>query len=243
MPVGDDAVVPGKLAAPPTKNLKRNFVVVGLGCGAGFWRRSRLAWPRFASPFGAFSCASAGAGRTAAKQLHRFADHAQFAPLLSALFVVPGVQLETAFDKNRPAFFQIFASDFCEPRPENDVDIRDFFAFFAAVEGVLTINSNAEVANGAAFGGITHFGIARQISEENDFIKTGHAPGLSDLFRTRQLFRRLFLPLLFFALRAQPLVMLAVHFRIEFEFGTQLGDQLRISVENKVHIKSGVEWT
>src|SRR5438876_5428606 len=241
MPVGDDAVVPGKLAAPPTKNLKRNFVVVGLGCGAGFWRRSRLAWPRFASAFGTFSCASAGAGRTAAKQLHRFADHAQLAPLLSALFVVPGVQLETAFDKNRPAFFQIFAGDFREPRPEDNIDIRDFFAFFAAIEGVLTVNGDAEVANGAAFGGITHFGIARQISEENNFIETGHPPVLADLLGTRQLFRRLFLPLLLFGLLAQALVVLTVTFRFELTFGTQFRNQLRICVENEVYIKTGIK--
>src|SRR5207248_5087871 len=146
---------PGKPTASPTKNLKRNFVVVRLGCGAGFRRRSRFTRTRFSRAFGAFRCATACAGRTTAKQLHRFANHAQLAPLLSALFVVPGVQLETAFDKNRPAFFQIFAGDFREPRPEDNIDIRDFFAFFAAVEGVLTVNGDAEVANGAAFGGIT----------------------------------------------------------------------------------------
>src|SRR5207237_4863989 len=178
--------------------LKRDFVVVRLGCGARFRRWSRFTRTRFLCAFGAFSCTTACAGRTAAEQLHRFADHAQLASLLPALFVVPCVQLETAFDKNRPAFLKILAGDFCEPRPKDNIDIRDFFAFLAAVEGVLTINGNAEVANGAAFGGVTHFWIARQVSEENDFIETGHAQGLSDLFGTRQLFRRLFLPLLFF---------------------------------------------
>src|SRR5207244_9473091 len=134
----------------------------------------------------------------------RFANHAEFASLLPALFVVPCIQLEPAFDENGTTLLQIFARDFGEPRPEDDIDIRDFFAFFAAVEGVLTINSNAEVANGAAFGGITHFGIARQISEENDFIKTGHAPVLADLLGTRQLFCRLFCSLLLFGLLLSP---------------------------------------
>src|SRR5205814_304989 len=173
---------------------------------------------RFSAGFGAFRRATTRAGRTTAKQLHGFANYAQLAPLLPALFVVPCVQLKTAFDKNRPAFLQIFAGDFGKPRPEDNIDIGDFFAFLAAVESVLTINSNAEVANGAAFGGITHFGIARQISEENDFIETGHAPVLADLLGTRQLFRRLFLPLLLFGLLAQPLVMLTVNFRVELKF-------------------------
>src|SRR5438270_13441797 len=41
--------------------------------------------------FGAFRCATACAGRSTAKQLLRLADHVQFAPLLSAFFVVHGV--------------------------------------------------------------------------------------------------------------------------------------------------------
>src|SRR5207248_3031810 len=140
----------GKLTASPTKNLKRNLVVVRLGWGAGFRWRSRFTRTRFSSCFGAFRRAPARAGRTTAKQLHGFANYAQLAPLLPALFVVPCVQLKTAFDKNRPAFLQIFAGDFGKPRPEHNIDIGDFFAFLATVESVLTINSNAEVANGAA---------------------------------------------------------------------------------------------
>src|SRR6202011_3406201 len=151
----------------------------------------RLAWARFTT------FTATRAWWAAAKKLHGFADHPQLASLLSTLFVVPRVELKTAFDENRPTFLQIFAGDLSEPRPEDHIDIGDFFAFFAAVEGVLTIDGNAEVAHGAAFGGVTHFGIARQVSEENDFIETGHAPVLPDLLGTRQLFRRLFLPLLF----------------------------------------------
>src|SRR6202011_4377031 len=83
------------------RSLKRNFVVVRLGCGAGFRRRSRFTRTGFSSGFGAFSWSAARAGRTTAEQLHRFADHAQFTPLLPALFIVPRIQLETAFDKNR----------------------------------------------------------------------------------------------------------------------------------------------
>src|SRR5262249_35866269 len=72
-------------------------------------------------------------------------------------------------------------------------------------------------------------------------IETGHAPGLSDLFRARQLFRRLFLTLFLLRLFAQALVMLAVNFRVEFELRFQFVDQLRVGVKNKVHVKAGVE--
>src|SRR2546430_15906504 len=82
---------------------KRNFVFVRFGAGSSFWWRSCFAcWTRFA----AFTTAASSCpGRTATEQLHRFADHAQLASFLSALFIVPSVELETAFDKNRATFF------------------------------------------------------------------------------------------------------------------------------------------
>src|SRR5207302_10582318 len=114
------------------RNLKWNFVVVGLCRCPGFRWRSRFTRTRFSSTFGAFTRATACTGRTA-EQLHRFADHPQLAPLLCALFVVPSIQLETAFDENRPALLQIFAGDFSKTRPEDNIDNCDFFAFFTAV--------------------------------------------------------------------------------------------------------------
>src|SRR5438105_8760623 len=36
--------------------------------------------------------------------------------------------------------------------------------------------------------------------------------------------------------------MLPVNFRVEFEFRAQFGNQLRVSLKNKVHIKSAVQF-
>src|SRR4029077_18576014 len=84
---------------------KRNFVFVSLGSRSGFRRCNWLAGAPLAITLVA-ATSSATAARTA-QHLHRFADHFQFAPLLSGLFVVPGVELEPALNKNRPPFFQI----------------------------------------------------------------------------------------------------------------------------------------
>ena len=97
--------------------------------------------------------------------LHRLADDAELAPLLAALLVVPGVELQPAFDENRAALFQIFAGDFREARPEDDVDEGDFFALFAVFEGVLPIDRKAEIADRAAFGRVADFGVAREVPE------------------------------------------------------------------------------
>ena len=35
--------------------------------------------------------------------------------------------------------------------------------------------------------------------------------------------------------------MLTINFRIEFEFRTQLRDQLRIGLEDKIHVEAGIE--
>src|SRR5205085_8888197 len=91
--------------------LKRNFVVVRLA-GLRLWWWSCFCRSRFA----AFAC-GACAGRSTTEKLHRLTDHAQFAALLPALFIVPGVELETAFYENWTALLQIFAGDFREPRP------------------------------------------------------------------------------------------------------------------------------
>src|SRR5204863_408239 len=80
---------------------------------------------------------------------------------------------------------------------------------------------------------ITHFGIAGQISKQNDFIKTGHASFLAKLLFGRDLFRRLFR---LFTFWLQPLKMLAINFGIEFEFRPQFRNQLRIGFENEIYI-------
>src|SRR5438046_1408737 len=71
--------------------------------------------------------------------------------------------------------------------------------------------------------------------EQYDFVEAGHAPVIAKLFRFRQLFRRLLL------LFREALVVLTIDFRIKFKFGTQLRNELRIGVKNKVHVRAGIK--
>src|SRR5205814_10675123 len=105
-----------------------------------------------------------------------------------------------------------------------NIAIGDFFAFFAAVECVLAIDRQTEIANRAALGCVTHLRIAREISEEDDFVKAGHALVIANLFVSRQLFPRKLSGLFFLGLGAQSLVMLAIDFGIELKFRAQFRD-------------------
>src|SRR6266446_6758898 len=111
---------------------ERNFVLVRLGRCGGFRRNCGwfAAGARLSIFIGRF-CGTArpGATRPAAEQLHRFANDAKPGSFLPSLLVVPGVHLQTAFDENRPALFQIFARDLGQPRPKDNIVICLLFPF------------------------------------------------------------------------------------------------------------------
>src|SRR5271166_3936770 len=67
------------------------------------------------------------------QQLHRFSDYPQARSLLAGLLVVPGVKLESPLDKNRFPFFEVFAADLCQARPERYIDKGNFLLFFAII--------------------------------------------------------------------------------------------------------------
>ena len=75
---------------------------------------------------------------------------------LTRLFVIPGVELEAAFDENRAALFQILTRDFGGAAPESHIDEGDFFALLAVIERVLPIHGDAEIGDRAAFRRVTH---------------------------------------------------------------------------------------
>src|SRR5207253_8842636 len=136
---------------------------VRLGSRSGF---RRCNW--FASAPSAIALIAAISSATTARtsqHLHRFADHLELAPLLSRLFVVPGIELEPALNKNRPPFFQIFTGDFRRAPPEGDNHKRDLLAFLAVLQRVLPIHRNSKICHCASLWRITHFGLAGQISK------------------------------------------------------------------------------
>src|SRR5713101_1195462 len=99
-------------------NSERNFVLVRLGRCGGFRRSCRwfAAGTRLSIFIGRLrGTARPGTTRSAAEQLHRFANDAKSGSFLPSLLVVPGVHLQTAFDENGAALFQIFARDLGQP--------------------------------------------------------------------------------------------------------------------------------
>src|SRR5438046_9524835 len=120
---------------------KWSFVFVRLGSRSGFRRRAWFAGAPSAIPLIA-AISSTTAARTS-EHLHRFADYLQLAPLLSRLFVVPGIELEPALNKNRPPFFQIFTGNFRRPSPESDLHKSDLLAFLACLQPVFHFDCNS----------------------------------------------------------------------------------------------------
>src|SRR4029453_9210425 len=175
------------------------------------------------------------AWRSTSEQLHVLSHHAQTRSLLSGLLVVPRVHLEPSFDENRSAFFQVLAGNLRCSSPEGDIDKRDFLALFAAVSRVSPIYCDAEIADGASFGRVTHFRITRDISKQQNFVEVRHVALIAKSFRFCPLFWPLPLVLL------EPLVMLAVNVRIQFEFGPQPHDRLRIGVQDEVDVITSIE--
>jgi len=184
--------------------LEGNLVFVWL------WARRLFRW-RTRLP--AFSARVASTWGSTSEQLHVLGHHAQACSLLAGLFVVPRIHLQPPFNENRSAFFQVLASHLRCSSPESDIDKRDFLAFFTAVSGVSPIHRDAQIADGAALRSVTHFWITRYVSKQENFVEVRHMPLIAKSFRFCHFFRRLLLGLL------EPLVVLAVNFRIQFEFG------------------------
>src|SRR4029077_20442722 len=209
------------------ETLKRNFVFVRFGRRRLFRRCTGLS---------AFSGRLAPAWRATSEQLHVVGDYAQSRSLLSGLLIVPRIHLEPTFDKNRSAFFQILAGNLGRSSPERDIDKRDFLALFTAVSRISSIYGDAEIANGTAFGRVTHFRITCDISKQKNFVEVRHVALIAKSFRFCHFFwRRLLLVLL------ESLVMLAVNIRIQFEFGPQPHNQLRIGVYDEVYVIAGIQ--
>src|SRR4029077_5142014 len=117
-------------------SLERNLVVVRLRratLGRRCTARTGAARSRTAARklFPAAFVATTATARTSPQHLHHFADDLELAAFLARLLVVPGIQLKRAFDKNRPAFLEVFAGYFRRATPERDVNESDFFTFLS----------------------------------------------------------------------------------------------------------------
>lgn len=111
----------------------------------------------------------------AAEELDAFGDDAELALFLAVGF--PLVELEPAFDEDGASFLEVFLAGLGLPSPDDDVDVADFLAVLPVIGAVDAVDGDAEVANGRAFGGVTHFGVAGEVTHEHYFIEVGHKAG------------------------------------------------------------------
>ena len=80
-------------------------------------------------------------------------------------------------------FFEIFAGHFRSAAPERDVDEGDFFTLSPRCRAVyMPIDRDSEIGDRAALRRVTHLGVAREVSEQENFIETGHAASSSGVY-------------------------------------------------------------
>ena len=103
-----------------------------------------------------------------------FQHDAEFAFLLAALLVLPGIVAQPAFDQNRAALFQILADGFGGFAESIHVHKGHLFLHFAGFAFPLAVAGDAETRNGRALGRVTQFGIAGQVAGKDDFVEAGH---------------------------------------------------------------------
>jgi len=110
---------------------------------------------------------------TVAEELHVFTDDFQLVALLT-VFVLPGVELETAFDIDGPSFAEVLLGQFGLFAPEGDIDKGGFFLALPIVVLKIAIDGQTDVCHGSAFGGEANLGVAGEVPDQHDFVQIGH---------------------------------------------------------------------
>lgn len=129
------------------------------------------------SGFVALMLASTGRGGPSgatAQELQVLTHYLHATPLLATGLVFPSVHTKAALDVNRTAFLGILTGYLGEASPEFDINKCRLLAFLTVVEGVIAVDGQANVRNGAAFRGKLDFGVACDVSDEDDFVDVGH---------------------------------------------------------------------
>ena len=113
-------------------------------------------------------------GFAAGEELQVFADDFQFAAFLTGGLVIPGVEIQTAFDVNRIALCQVLLRKLCLAAPERDIDEGGFLLFLALFVFPDAVDREAEFGDGGSFGRVAQFGIPCEIPDEHDFVEICH---------------------------------------------------------------------
>jgi hypothetical protein len=110
--------------------------------------------------------------------LHTFSDNPQPGAFLAGLLIVPGIELEAAFNKDWPALLKILVGDFCQAGPQHHVHVGNLFATFPFLSIQHAINGKANIGNSRAFGCVPDFRVSGKISNEKDAVQICHKPAI-----------------------------------------------------------------
>ena len=121
----------------------------------------------------ALAATTTAAAITVAEELHVFTDDFQLVALLT-VFVLPGVELETAFDIDGPSFAEVLLGQFGLFAPEGDIDKGGFFLALPIVVLKIAIDGQTDVCHGSAFGGEANLRVAGEVPDQHDFVQIGH---------------------------------------------------------------------
>src|SRR5215216_1843144 len=106
-----------------------------------------------------------------------FAEHHHFVgddfhtSVLDAFLVIPAPGLQTSFNVHLLAFVEILFADLCQVAPGNNVEPFCFVVTFA-IHGVpRTADRYREGCDGPPRGGVAHFGVTSQMTNDLYFVK------------------------------------------------------------------------
>jgi hypothetical protein len=156
----------GAYAVAP-RVLERNLFVVFLHLGRG---RARAA----GRPAG-LAVAAAGTAVVAllVEHLHLTGDDFRPILLLTALFVVPTLRADRAFDVDELSLLQILATDLAETIPGDDVVPLGAFLLLTVAIGESLVGGDCEFDDGLACGCGPDLRILAEAADQNDFIDHG----------------------------------------------------------------------
>jgi len=105
-----------------------------------------------------------------AEKLDGFGHDLHFGAFLAGFLVVPGVELEASFHKERLPLFAVFADDLSHAPVGFEVHEGHFLAFLSALRGEIAVHGERETGNGGAFRRVLDFRVTSEVPDEHDFV-------------------------------------------------------------------------
>ena len=90
------------------------------------------------------------------------------------LFILPGFQLEPAFDKERVSFLNVLPNDFGNSRPKRNLNERSFSFLLSLVVGPVSVNGERNFADRSSFWSVSDLWVAREVAHKVNGIQIWH---------------------------------------------------------------------